>query len=69
MEDIGSTSTITQIKPGVVLKQPLNFKTKGLADKVNRCFSVEPLILQKLGHHPRIVKKVGYERGINAIAR
>jgi hypothetical protein len=56
MENIGSTSTIEYIGPGVVLKQPINFQTKGLAEKVDLCFSVEPLILQKLGHHPRIVK-------------
>ncbi|KAI9844842.1 MAG: hypothetical protein M1837_005260 [Sclerophora amabilis] len=66
MENIGSTSTIEPtIKPGVVLKQPISFQTKGLADKVDLCFSVEPLILQKLGHHPRIVKYLGQQgRGL-----
>ncbi|RDL36264.1 Protein kinase-like [Venustampulla echinocandica] len=65
MENFGSTSTIESFQPGVVLKQPINFKTKGLADKVDRCFSVEPLILQKLGHHPRIVKYLGkHGRGL-----
>ncbi|KAH8799642.1 kinase-like domain-containing protein [Xylogone sp. PMI_703] len=65
MENIGSTSTVELIRPGVVLKQPIIFQTKGLADKVDLCFSVEPLILQKLGHHPRIVKYLGQQgRGL-----
>ncbi|KAI9752907.1 MAG: hypothetical protein M4579_005425 [Chaenotheca gracillima] len=61
MENIGSTSTIDLIEPGIVLKQPINFKTKGLADKVDLGFSVEPLILQRLGHHPGIVKYLGQQ--------
>ncbi|RDL33191.1 Protein kinase-like [Venustampulla echinocandica] len=65
MENIGSTSTIELVRPGVVLKQPIIFKTKGLADKVDLCFSVEPLILEKLGHHPRIVEYLGKQgRGL-----
>jgi hypothetical protein len=56
MENIGSTSIIELIRPGVVLKQPITFQAKGLAEKVDLCFSVEPLILQKLGQHPRIVR-------------
>ncbi|ATY58862.1 kinase-like domain [Cordyceps militaris] len=65
MENIGSTSTIEPVRPGVVLKQPITFQTPGLAEKVDLCFSVEPLILQKLGQHPRIVKYLGQQgRGL-----
>lgn len=56
MEVYGSTSLIKRVRPGYVVKEPLQFKKSGLAEKVSRCFSVEPLILERLGQHPRIVK-------------
>ncbi|RDA85796.1 hypothetical protein CP532_6294 [Ophiocordyceps camponoti-leonardi (nom. inval.)] len=62
MENIGSTSIIEPVWPGVVLKQPINFKTQELAEKVDLCFSVEPLILERIGRHPRIVGYLG-QRG------
>ncbi|KGQ04418.1 Ribosomal protein S6 kinase alpha-6 [Beauveria bassiana D1-5] len=65
MENLGSTSTIEPVSRGVVLKQPITFQNDELAEKVNVCFSVEPLILQRLGQHPRIVKYLGQRgRGI-----
>ncbi|GAB0139254.1 hypothetical protein EsDP_00007466, partial [Epichloe bromicola] len=55
MENIGSTSIVESIRPGVVLKKPIDFQAEDLAEKVDLCFSVEPLILQHIGQHPRIV--------------
>ncbi|RSL83131.1 hypothetical protein CEP51_004679 [Fusarium floridanum] len=65
MEAYGSTCFIKPVRPGIVVKEPIQFKQQGLADKVTRSFSVEPLILERLGRHPRIVKYHGLcERGI-----
>ncbi|EGX89741.1 Protein kinase-like domain [Cordyceps militaris CM01] len=65
METLGSTSTIEPVCRGVVLKQPITFQDDELAKMVDVCFSVEPLILQRLGQHPRIVKYLGQQgRGI-----
>ncbi|KPM40378.1 hypothetical protein AK830_g6171 [Neonectria ditissima] len=65
MEAYGSTCSIKRVSPGIVVKEPLQFKQQGLASKVTRCFSVEPRILEQLGQHPRIVQYLGRcERGI-----
>ncbi|RDA94638.1 hypothetical protein CP533_2495 [Ophiocordyceps camponoti-saundersi (nom. inval.)] len=65
MENIGSTSIIESISPGVVLKKPIDFQAEDLAEKVDLCFSVEPLILQRIGQHPRIVRYLGQQgRGL-----
>ncbi|PHH90683.1 hypothetical protein CDD83_2939 [Cordyceps sp. RAO-2017] len=61
MENVGPTSTIESIRPGVVLKQPIIFQSEGFAEKVDLCFSVEPLILQQLGQHPRMVRYLGQQ--------
>lgn len=58
MEIIGSTSIMETIQPGILLKQPIQFKSKDLAERVDLCFSVEPLILPRIGEHPRIVRYV-----------
>jgi len=52
----GSTSTCTRIRPGVFLKAPRETDHEAVARQIALAFSVEPLILERLGCHPRIVK-------------
>lgn len=56
MVNIGSTSIISRLKPGVVLKSPLVLEAHALAEDVKRSFIVEEKILGILGDHPRIMK-------------
>lgn len=56
MDMVGSTTVLELIRPGVILKEPFEFTAEELARKVDLCFAVEPLILQRLGEHPPIVK-------------
>lgn len=55
---IGSTSILTRIRSGVLLKSPLKPSTDNprFRDKVRLAFSVEEPILLRLGDHPRIVQ-------------
>jgi hypothetical protein len=57
MLDLGSTSIIEQVSPGVVCKEPVIFMGKsGVDSRVANCFNVERQILKRLDHHPRIVR-------------
>ncbi|PFH60896.1 hypothetical protein XA68_10141 [Ophiocordyceps unilateralis] len=57
IENFGLTCTIEPIWPGVVLKQPKDWEP--IRETVDLCFSAEPLIFEKLGQHPRIVRYLG----------
>ncbi len=54
----GSTATVKSIRPGVVLKKPWDFKTEFFISDARLKFTVEPLILERVGPHPRIVRYV-----------
>ncbi|KAI0810001.1 kinase-like domain-containing protein [Xylaria sp. FL0064] len=61
----GSTSRFCHIKPGVILKYPVEvWKESGayqkLTDEITNNFLVERQILDLLGEHPRIVKYLGW---------
>jgi hypothetical protein len=57
MLDLGSTSIIEQVSPGVVCKEPVICMGKsGVDSRVANCFNVERQILKRLDHHPRIVR-------------
>lgn len=57
MLDLGSTSIIEQVSPGVVCKEPAVYLSRSEVDpRVVNCFNVERQILKKLDHHPRIVR-------------
>ncbi|KAM0417373.1 hypothetical protein ACHAPT_012607 [Fusarium lateritium] len=47
MEAYGSTCFIKPFGPGIVVKEPIQFKGRGLAEKVSRCFAVEPHLLER----------------------
>ena len=55
---IGSTSMLTRIRSGVLLKSPLKPPTDNsrFKERVQLAFSVEEPILLRLGDHPRIVQ-------------
>ncbi|KAF2271830.1 kinase-like protein [Westerdykella ornata] len=60
----GSTSTFYRIRPGVVLKSPVQVWEKSahrhkLSERITNSFVVERQILEKLGDHPRII--FGYD--------
>lgn len=57
-ECIGSTSTVSQIQPGVLLKTPRETDHNESAKSIKVAFYVEPLVLERLGSHPRIVRYV-----------
>ncbi|KAF6822504.1 protein kinase-like domain protein [Colletotrichum musicola] len=55
-----STSLIEHVSPGVVLKRPIVFIGQTEVDpRIANCFQVEPRVLARLGHHPRIVRFLG----------
>ncbi|KAI9675000.1 MAG: hypothetical protein M1817_001406 [Caeruleum heppii] len=60
---LGSTSTVSRIELGVLLKSPLETDHPTVAKQVKLAFSVEPPILQRLGSHPRIVTYLGRRDG------
>ena len=63
MENVGSTSALIPLRPGVVLKSPREIWKESAAyeelrEKIKREFLIEREIFQLLGSHPRIVKFV-----------
>ncbi len=56
MESHGASAIVKTIYPGVVLKQPWDFKGEEFNRLTARTIAVEPPILTLLGSHPRIVK-------------
>ncbi|OAA66808.1 Protein kinase-like domain protein [Niveomyces insectorum RCEF 264] len=57
--NLGNTSSVIRVRPGVVEKRPHNYKTPQLQDSVATSFAVERQILEHLGDHPRIVRYLG----------
>ncbi|KPM35467.1 hypothetical protein AK830_g11095 [Neonectria ditissima] len=56
----GSTGSVDYVSPGVVLKKPHIAIGKTTVDKLRtNCFAVERKILERLSHHPRIVRFLG----------
>lgn len=60
---VGSTATVTRIKPGVVLKSPhfsrwhsKSAESHRLVRDIKHYFCVEEKILAELGEHPRIIR-------------
>ncbi|KAF2105302.1 kinase-like domain-containing protein [Lophiotrema nucula] len=58
-EDRGSTSFISPVRPGVIVKRPAKYKW--LIQKIANNFLVEQKILEALGAHPRIIKYLGWQ--------
>ncbi|OBT80573.1 hypothetical protein VF21_00409 [Pseudogymnoascus sp. 05NY08] len=57
--NVGSTSIILRLKPGVVLKSPRLVDSHSFAEDIKLSFIVEEKILKILGDHPRIMKFLG----------
>ncbi|KAI0850439.1 kinase-like protein [Daldinia vernicosa] len=58
---IGSTSVLTRIQPGVILKHPRVTSNEDFNNRIAKGFVAEPQILEMLGDHPRIVKYLGWQ--------
>ncbi|KAI8956861.1 kinase-like protein [Daldinia sp. FL1419] len=58
---VGSTSKIIRIQPGVVLKCPHQFISQELNDSAATSFANERQIFEILGKHPRIVTYLGWQ--------
>jgi hypothetical protein len=54
--NIGSTSIILRLKPGVMLKSPRLVDSHSYAEGIKLSFVVEEKILKIPGDHPRIMK-------------
>ncbi|SPQ22331.1 03c5b672-0cb1-4235-902a-289b7c164780 [Thermothielavioides terrestris] len=61
MEFYGSTSSIERVSPGVVVKKAHPFEEDHYVKRFANNFSVERQILERLGHHPRIVRYLGMQ--------
>ncbi|MCJ1474029.1 hypothetical protein MMC13_002687 [Lambiella insularis] len=62
----GSTCIFYRVRPGVVLKSPVqvwekSLHRKKLSEEIAHSFFVERQIFEMLGQHPRIVKYLGYQ--------
>ncbi|KKY13735.1 putative protein kinase-like domain [Phaeomoniella chlamydospora] len=64
----GSTSVFYRYNRDLLLKTPRSSIQKEFAQDIQRAFTVEPRILERLGDHPRIVKYYGTD-GRNLILR